>query len=196
MGQPGQLVGVGVGRVAPVPQALQLAHRPHPADEQEPHARVGERGLYRRRGVPRHREHDRANREDGERAVHVADHHEYREQQRQCQPQQQGDPAGGEQHGTGDAQQRRGEVAGEQREHHARSGRPAPGQGEPGRVGVQPDPAQPPAGEQRDQGVAAFMRDRDGVTGHPPNRPGYDRDQPDHGRGQNDRARGSGLRLE
>ena len=158
---------------------LQLDDRPHAPQQQEPHPRVRERGLHLGVGVPAHGEHDAAGDQQGEHPEEVADLHQHRQQQRDGDPEQQGDPVSGQQPRPAEPEQGGGEIAGEQRQDHAEPGGTAGGEGQPRGVRVQADAAQLTAAEDRDQGVTTLMGDGDGVAGDPPRQPGRDHQQRD-----------------
>ena len=117
------------------------------------------------------------------------------EEQHHGHPQQEPYAVAGEQPRSGQADERRGDVAGQQREGHARPGRPPRGEGEARGVRVQPDAMQPASGQQRDQGVPALVRDGDGVARDPPRQAGQHHHERDGGVTSQERG-GSGCATE
>src|SRR6266516_6073064 len=183
-GEAGELVGVGVGGAAAAALVLEFDDGAEPAEEQEPGEQVGEGGLDGGGGEPGDQEDGGAGGEDGCGAEGVADQHQHAAEQHQADPQQRGDVAGGEQPGAAEAEQRRGDVAGGAGEDHPGAGRPARRDGHPGGVGMQADAAEPPAGDQGGERVAALVGDGGDVAGDPPGAVGDDRRQRQQPAGQ------------
>ena len=192
----GELIRVGLRHPAPAAQPLQLTYGPYAADQQEPHAGVRERGLDLRRRVPGDGEHDGAGDHDGHRAEDVAYVDQHQQEQHHGDPEQQRDPVAAEDPRAGQADQRRCDIARQQREHHSRPGRPPGGQREAGGVELQPDTAQSPPGQQCHERVAALVRDGDGVARDPPEWAERHHDEGDQSRDQHEQAGRVGLRPE
>ena len=172
-GQPGQArqgVGVGVARPAAPPGLLQLDDGARSGEQEEPDAGVRRQRLDRVAPPPRDHDHGDAGHEHDVQPVEVADLQDQEPEQQHGEPEDGERVALPEQEGTAQAEQRRADVPGERRDDHPRPRRPALRHGQPRGVGVQPDPGQAAAAEQRGHAVRPLVRDRHHVSRHLPRR--------------------------
>jgi ATP-dependent helicase HrpB len=193
---PGELVGVRLAR-APAAAAArtELQHRLHRAEQEQPGPDVAGDGLDDRVAVPGGGEDARADHEQRQGAVPVADEHEHDGQEHQGDPQEQDDPARAGEGGGHQAERGRGRVAGDEGHGRAEPGGPAAREGEARGVGVEADAGEAAAHEDRHERVAALVRDGDQAAGPAPRRGEQDGGGRGGQAGEHDPGRRGALRA-